>query len=108
MVFTLFLQSHGNPGSALGPGFRVCYGLICSRWPRFAAYKERARVLRVKFKGSGKSVIAKKWQQVTFRQVTQARLWSSQWSRTVVRAGPERRQKAKELMPLNCGAGEDS
>ena len=27
---------------------------------------------------------------------------------TVVTAGPERRQSAKELMPLNCGAGEDS
>ena len=27
---------------------------------------------------------------------------------TYVRAGPLRRQKARELMPLNCGAGEDS
>ena len=26
----------------------------------------------------------------------------------VVRVGPYRRQNAKELMPLNCGAGEDS
>ena len=29
-------------------------------------------------------------------------------SRTVMRAGPQRRQSAKELMPSNCGAGEDS
>ena len=29
------------------------------------------------------------------------KLWSYQWSHTVVRAGPERRQKAKELLPLN-------
>ena len=32
------------------------------------------------------------------------RLWSFLWSCTVVRAGPERRQSAEELMPLNCGA----
>ena len=36
------------------------------------------------------------------------KLWSYQWSHTVVRAGPERRQNAKELMPLNWGVGEDS
>ena len=35
-------------------------------------------------------------------------LWSSQQSCTVVRAGLERRQNAKELTPSNCGAGEDS
>ena len=29
-------------------------------------------------------------------------------SRTVMRAGPQRRQSAKELMPSTCGAGEDS
>ena len=34
--------------------------------------------------------------------------WSSQWSRMVVRAGLQRRQSTKELMPLNCGTGEDS
>ena len=39
---------------------------------------------------------------------TQSRLWSSQWSRTVVRAGQQRRQDAKDPMPSNCGAGEDS
>ena len=38
----------------------------------------------------------------------QSRLWSSQWSRSVVRTGQLGRQNAKELMPLNCGAGEDS
>ena len=37
-----------------------------------------------------------------------SRLWSSQWSCMVVRAGPKRRQKARELMLLNCGAREDS
>ena len=30
---------------------------------------------------------------------------SSQQSRTVVRARPQRRQNAKELMPSSCGAG---
>ena len=35
-------------------------------------------------------------------------IWSSQWSSMVVRVGPLRRQNTKELMPLNCGAGEDS
>ena len=37
-----------------------------------------------------------------------SRLWSSQWSCMVVRTGPWRWQNTKELMPLNCGAGEDS
>ena len=32
----------------------------------------------------------------------------TQWSHTIVRVGPQRKQKTKELMPLNCGAGEDS
>ena len=27
---------------------------------------------------------------------------------TVVRAGPQRKQNTKALMPLDCGAGEDS
>ena len=31
-----------------------------------------------------------------------------QWSCTDVRAGPQRRLSAEELMLLNCGAGEDS
>ena len=35
-------------------------------------------------------------------------IWSSQWSSMVERVGPLRRQNTKELMPLNCGAGEDS
>ena len=30
------------------------------------------------------------------------------WSCTDVRFGPQRRQSAKELMLLKCGAGEDS
>ena len=33
---------------------------------------------------------------------------ASQWSHMVVRAGPQRRQNVKELMPSNCGAGEES
>ena len=37
----------------------------------------------------------------------QSRLWSSQGSCMAVKAGL-RRQNAKELMPSNCGAGEDS
>ena len=36
------------------------------------------------------------------------KLWSSQWSHAVMRAGPERRQNTKELMPSNCDAGKDS
>ena len=36
------------------------------------------------------------------------KLQSSQWSTMVVRAGPQRKQNTKELMPSNCGAGEDS
>ena len=34
--------------------------------------------------------------------------WSSQWSHTVMRAGPSRRQNTNELMSVNCGAREDS
>ena len=36
----------------------------------------------------------------------ESRLWSSKWSCTVVRAGPQRRQSAKELLPSSCCAGE--
>ena len=39
-------------------------------------------------------------------KVHKSSLLSSQWSCTVVRAGPLRKQSTKELMPLNCGAGE--
>ena len=36
------------------------------------------------------------------------RLWSSQWSCMIVRAGLSRRQNTKELIPSSCGAGEDA
>ena len=36
------------------------------------------------------------------------KLWFFQQSCMDVRVGPERRLSAKELMLLNCGAGEDS
>ena len=42
---------------------------------------------------------------IKFRTV---KTWSSQWSHTVMRAGPSRRQGAEELMPSNCGTEEDS
>ena len=38
----------------------------------------------------------------------QSKLWFSQWSCTDVRIGPSRRLSTKDLMLLNCGAGEDS
>ena len=37
-----------------------------------------------------------------------SQLWFFQWSCTDVRVGPKRRLSANELMPSNCGAGEDS
>ena len=36
------------------------------------------------------------------------KLWFFQWSCTDVRVGPQRRLSTKELMILNCSAGEDS
>ena len=36
-----------------------------------------------------------------------SQLWFFQQSCIDVRAGPQRRLRAKELMPSNCGAGED-
>ena len=41
-------------------------------------------------------------------KVVYLRLWSSQLSHTVVKAGLERRQNIEELMSSNCVAGEDS
>ena len=43
-----------------------------------------------------------------WQRSVESQLWSSQWSHTVVRAELLRKQNAKELIPLNCNAGEDS
>ena len=50
-----------------------------------------------------------KWKTSLCRQrPIQSKLWSVQQSRMVVRAEPWKRQTAEELIPSNCGGGEDS
>ena len=41
-------------------------------------------------------------------KVCLVKLWFFQWSCMDVRVGPQIKLRAKELMLLNCGVGEDS